>query len=238
MNRSIRCSLACLPLVVMALPLAATPVTGSAELDQQTALNQALDQAVVAMFEPGEPDPNWSKGGADVEKAIRARPGHVALEVDKDGDRAIWFFADRPASTYIPQGWELVTEIGQIDSPENAGLPLEIGQAEDGYYSVSRSNYERVGDAYCSSAPVTARLYKAKGSADGQMSPKVIDLIYRGMLERAKSKTVCERYDESGGQYLTRYYLKDGRSLPFFNEMSGTVSLEPQRPTEEMLLGE
>jgi hypothetical protein len=236
MLRSIRRTGALLALLAVPAALAASPSANpSAEAGVPEGMKLAVDQAIAVMFEPGDRDPNWNKGGVDLLKALADKPDQALLEVDTDGDRMIAFFADEPIGGIIPNDWELVTEVGQLEGPGNNRHPVEISEIDDGYYSVSRSSYERVGDAYCSTAPIGARLYQAKGAPQNEPGRKAITYLFRELLVRVATRKVCERYEANGGSYRASFFLEDGRSLPFFNQRSGTTTLIPRRPVSEML---
>lgn len=237
MNRSASCAISIFSLIALPAIVAATPVDSNAKVEQEAELLQALDGAIAAMFNPGELDPHWNKDGVDLEDAVKARPNQVLLEIDKEGERSIAIYSDRPIAEFIPVEWELVAEIGTENGQSNASEPIEISQLDDGYYIASRGPYEQVGDAFCSSIPTATRLYKVKGSRN-EMSPEIAAFIFREMLERAKPYTVCARTDIVGDGYRSRYFLKDGRSLPFFDEQGGKVTIVPLRPTAELLRAE
>ena len=237
MNRSTGRAISFLSLIALPAMAAATPADSPGQIEQAAALRQALDGAVETMFKPGELDPNWHKGGVDLEKAVRARPDHVLLEIDNEGERSIALYSDRPMAEFIPAEWELVAEIGTENRQANASEPIEISQLDHGYYVASRGPYEQVGDAFCSNIPTATRLYMVKGSRN-EMSPEIASFIFREMLERARPYTVCARTDVVGDGYRSRYFLKDGRSLPFFDEQGGKVTIVPLRPTLELLRGE
>lgn len=236
MKRTITRAITLLSLIAMPAALAAAP-SDSDQVELEAVMLQALDAAFEVMFKPGDPDPNWSKGGIDVEAAVEAKPNQALLEIDKDGERSITLYSDRPLAEFIPAEWELVAEIGSENQQSSAGEPIEISQLEDGYYIASRGPYERVGSATCSKVPEAARLYKVKGSSN-EMSPEIAELLFREMLERAKGYTVCVRTDVDGEGYRSKFFLKDGRPLPFFNERSGKATIVPLRPTAELLRGE
>ena len=237
MHRSTARIIPFLSLAVMLIaPVAAH--ADSPELGEHKAeFNKALDEAIEAMFKPGEMDPNWNKSGVDLEQLVRAKPNQVVVEVDKDGERSITLFSDRPIADFVPPEWEQIAEIGTGDARPEGSDPIEISQLDQGYYIASRSPTERVGGATCSDAPTTARLYKRKSDRDAAMPPEVAVFIFRGMLERAKSRTICTVHDVIGDGYRTRYFLKDGRSLPVFDDMTGKSTIVPLMPTVELLTG-
>lgn len=222
--------------------LGSAPVAAQAEGPELTQikaeLDKALDAAIDAMFQPGERDPNWNRSGVDLEQIIKSKPGHVVVEVDKEGERSISLYSDRPIADFIPPEWELVAEIGTDNSQPDVSAPIEISELEKGYYVASRSPFERVGDAFCSNIPATARLYKMKDAGELQMPPEIAAFVFRGMLERAKPYTVCARHDIIGDGYRARFFLKDGRSLPVFDDMTGKATIVPMRPTLELLKGD
>jgi len=227
-----------LSLVAFPAALMATTPVSSPQSDEKAALRQAIDQYMVTLFKPGEMDPNWNKEGADLAKALDAKPNHVLVEVDKDGRRSIMIYTGRSMTTFVPAEWELVTTVGRDDSNPSLNSPIEIGEIEDGYYSVSRSSDERVGDAYCSAAPDTAQLYRTKGAKEGGMTREMASFLFRELFERAKSITVCTRYDVTGIGFRAHHFLKDGRSLPAFDEASGITTIVPMQPTMELLKGD
>ena len=224
-----------LALIALSSAVSAEPANNPAKGDPQAVVGQLVDQAMAVMFKPGEQDPDWNKGGADVLGSLQAKPGHVLLDVDKDGERTITFFTDKPVAGLLPTDWELVTEIGQLEGAQSASLPVEIGDVDDGYYSVSRTRYERVGDAYCSSAPAGVRIYRQKGAPPTGVDQQMVTHLFRELLERSRRLTVCERFEASDEGYRPSYFLADGRALPFFNEKSGVTTLIAQRPVAEML---
>lgn len=226
-------------LSLIALPAlaAATPADSPGQVEQQAALSQVLDQAVEAMFAAGNPDPNWSKGGVDLEKLVKAKPDHVLLEIDNEGERTISLFTERHIAEFVPPEWELVAEIGEEDAKPSDSQPIEISQLDDGFFVASRGPFEQVGSAYCSNLPTVTRLYKVKG-ANSQLSPELAAFIFREMFERARSYTVCSRTDIAGEGYRNRYFFKDGRSLPFFDERSGKATIVPLRPIVDLLKAE
>lgn len=239
MKRSSSRIICFLSLAAIPAALAAAPDGEGAEFARQkAAVGQALDMAVELMFKPGELDPNWNKGGVDVEAAVKAKPGQVMVEVDRDGERSISLYSEKPIATFVPPEWEKIAEIGQDTAQADSSDPIEISELDEGYYVASRSTYERVGDAYCSNVPSSAQLYKAKGATDAEMSPEMAKFVFHGMLERAKPYTVCTRHDVVGEGYRARFFLKDGHSLPIFDEMTGTATIVPLRPTLELLKGE
>ena len=235
MLRSISHAVSALALTALSLAVSAEPANNPAKGDPKAAVGQLVDQAMAVMFKPGEQDPDWNKGGADVLGSLRGKPGHALLDVDKEGERTIIFFTDKPVAGLLPADWELVTEIGQLEDAQSASLPVEIGDVDDGYYSVSRTRYERVGDAYCSSAPTGVRIYRQKGAPQAGVDQQMVTHLFRELLERSKSLTVCERFEASEDGHRPSYFLPDGRALPFFNEKSGVTTLVAQRPIAEML---
>lgn len=233
--------------VICFLAFAAIPAAlGAAALEegpdfaeQKAAVGQALDAAVNLMFKPGALDPNWNKNGVDLEKLVKAKPNQALVEVDKDGERSISLYSDKPMAAFIPPEWEMIAEIGNDAPQADDRHPIEISELEDGYYVASRTTgYEKLGDAECSQVPASARLYKVKEGNEPAMSPEMAKFIFYGMLERAKPYTVCVRHDVVGEGYRARFFLKDGRSLPVFDDMTGTVTIVPLRPTLELLNGE
>ena len=237
MERSSSSIIAFLSLAAIPAALGAAPSANSETVAHEAELRKALDMAVEAMFTPGELDPHWNRGGIDLEQAVKARPNHVLVEVDKDGDRSVAIYSDRPVAEFIPPEWELLAEIG-TDQAQSERSPIEISELDDGYYVASRSPYWRVGEASCSNFPTSARLYKAKGAAETEMPPEIAKFIFREMLERAKPYTVCTRHDVVGEGYGTRYFFKDGRSLPFFDDRSGKSTIVPMRPISDLLKAE
>src|SRR5687768_18249742 len=115
MLRTIVHAVSALALVALSPALPAEPANNPAKSDPKVAIRQIVDQAITMMFNPGELDSNWNKGGVDVLGNLRAMPGHALLEVDKDGDRTILFYTDKPVASSLPGDWELVTEFGQIE---------------------------------------------------------------------------------------------------------------------------
>ena len=237
MVRSIFHAVSVVALAASSTASPATPNSDPVEVEQQALMSQILDQAMAEMFKTGEQDPKWNDGGVDPLRALQAKPGHVLLDVDKDGERTIIFYTDKPVAASVPDDWELMTEVGRIEGSENSSVPVEISEFDKGHYMVSRTRYERVGDAFCSSAPIAAQLYKRKGAPADEMGEGALIYMFRELMERAKTITVCERHEVSDGVYRSRYFLKDGRSLPFFDGETGAAKLVPQRPTAEMLEG-
>ena len=235
MKRSRR-AVALLSLIALPALATAAPADSPSQVEQEAALRQMLDEAIKAMFLAGDPEPNWSNGGVDLEKLVKAMPDHVLLEIDSEGERSISLYSERHIAEFIPADWELVAEIGQEDSKPSGGQPIEIGQLDDGYFVASRGASEQVGSAYCSNLPTVTRLYKVKGT-NSQLSPELAAFIFREMFRRAKSYTVCSRTDIAGEGYRNRYFLKDGRSLPFFDDRSGKVTIVPRRPITDLMKG-
>lgn len=213
---------------------AASDEVGSELAQQKAAVGQAIDEATELMFKPGELDPNWNKGGVDLEKAVKAKPNQALLEVDNDGERSILLYSEKPMVDFVPPEWELIAEIGNDTAQTDDTRPIEISELEGGYYVASRSTYERVGDAFCSPVPATAQLYKVKGASKPEMSPEIAKFIFHKLLDRAKPYTVCTRHDVVGIGYRARFFFKDGRSLPVFDDMTGIATIVPLRPTAEL----
>jgi hypothetical protein len=94
-----------LSLVAFPAALMATTPVSSPQSDEKAALRQAIDQYMVTLFKPGEMDPNWNKEGADLAKALDAKPNHVLVEVDKDGRRSIMIYTGRSMTTFVPAEW-------------------------------------------------------------------------------------------------------------------------------------
>lgn len=205
---------------------------------QKAAVGQALDMAVDLMFKPGALDPNWNRNGVDLEKLVKARPNQVLLEVDKDGERSISLYSDKRIADFIPPEWEMIAQIGQDGPDPDSSDQIEISKLEDGYYVASRSTEERVGESFCSQVPTSAQLYKVKGASEAAMSTEMAKFIFHGMMERARPYTVCARHDVVGEGYRARFFFKDGSSLPFFDDVTGTQTIVPLRPTLELLKGE
>lgn len=240
MRRTSGCIISFISLAMISAPLAAATQEEDPDFAaQKAAVGQALDLAVEMMFKPGALDPNWNKNGVDLEKLVKAKPNQVLVEVDKDGERSISLYSDKSIAEYIPAEWEKIAEIGNDAPQADDSHPIEISELEDGYYVASRTtNYEKVGDADCSQVPASAQLYKVKDGTQPAMSADMAKFIFHGMLERAKPYTVCVRHDVVGEGYRARFFLRDGRSLSVFDDLTGTVTIVPLRPTLELLRGE
>ena len=197
-------------------------------------IKKALRSRAGEIFKPGAHDPHWNKMGVDLEKLVTARPNQVLLEVEDNGDRSITFYSNRPIADFIPADWELVAEFGSDELHPEVSSPVDVSELSDGYYVASRAPNERVGDATCSPIPTAARLYKKKGVESGIPSD-IATLIFRETLDLGKPYTVCVRHDVAGDGYRSRYFFKDGRSLPTLEESAGTMKIVPMRPTAELL---
>lgn len=233
--------------IIFFLTLAAMPAGLAAAQDdenldfaaQKAAVGQALDMAVEMMFKPGALDPNWNRNGVDLEKLVKAKPNQVLVEVDKDGERSVSLYTEKPIGDFIPPEWEMIAEIGNDAPQADDRHPIEISQLENGYYVASRtSGYEKLGDAECSQVPASAQLYKVKEGIQPAMSAEMAKFIFHGMLERAKPYTICVRHDAVDEGYRARFFFKDGHSLPVFDDQAGKVTIVPLRPTLELLKGE
>jgi len=214
----------------------ATPTTPGRAEAEASAIDKSMDEAFSEMMKPGPVEPGWSKGGVDIDAAIRGKPGGAAknylLTIDKDGDRTLEIYAPDPVQGFVPVEWRLVSQTGSVEAVVTNSI-LGFGSFDKRYHYVIRTRGSRVGDTFCDDL-VGAQLYEdPTKSAD--MPAEVALGIFNFMARRTSGMTICTKYEGKGPDYSYRYYLTDGRSLPGLNEEGSVSSVVPAAPVIELL---
>lgn len=221
-------------------PAATTPTTETHPVDDVRAVVEAaLNQFEVKAMAPGPAEPGWSEAGTDLHALVDSRPGGRAanflLQEDKDGSRSVMILSPSSPLGLVPDTWSPIADIGDIESAAS-GTDFYIGHLEGPYYAVLRGSSRQVGKAYCSSGPVTARLYRRPEPADAdELAPEIMELLFGAVVRRLEKYEVCTRYDADGDGYRSRSFLPDGRSLPGLEESEERVTVVPAAPVETLL---
>lgn len=193
--------------------------------EQGLGVDGMLDEAMAELLKPGPKRPDWHKGGVDLHSLIAAAPGgalqNYILTIDKAGSRSVTIVGGRGAADLLPPSWKQVirvgrTPVGDIDSD------LTVGHLDGPYYFAGSQGRRRVGDAYCSSGPMSGVLYRDQDSdAATQLPEAMLKAVFEQMFARFESMTACWRYDRDGEFFRTSSFLEDGTSLPVLDETIG-----------------
>jgi hypothetical protein len=208
--------------------------------EQGMGMDAALDEIMAELTKAGPKRPDWNKGGADIRAEVTAAPGgsrqNYILTTDKAGSRTLTIVDGRGAADIIPSNWEKVVSIGKPPIGDIT-TDLTIGQLEGPYYFAGTQGRRRVGDAYCTSGPMSGTVYKDRnGSSDMDLPKAMAQAIFERMFEQFESMNACFRYDRDGDGFRTSNYLEDGSSLPKVDETIGErLQIVPAAPVDKLL---
>lgn len=236
MVRVLSFSCACLMLAGSA---AAVPSTDRVELEQQQALQEALDSATAQLMAPGPKLDNWNKGGVDIYRLLRTAPGGVSqnylLSTDRDGERDITVIDTEKTANYVPKSWNPVLREGTTQA-HGPSINLTLAPIDGPFFLAGWDKRRQVGDAFCSDGGMGAELYEAAGHHTEPELPRVlIPTMFVGMVKQLKDKVVCWRFDPDGAEYKVTYFLEDGSTLPAMNAYEERVRIVAAGPVDKLI---
>ena len=218
----------------------ATPTQDQVLIEQQLALQAAMDEISAELLKPGPKREGWDKGGVDLYQLVEAAPGgatrNYLLGIDKDGERTITIVGARDLSL-IPKQWQTITSAGSSTDVANSHS-LSIGKLEGKYYIVGWDNVRRVGNAFCSTGSIGGKLYERPDTGvPGEMPPEMMPAFFAATVQMLEKRPFCWRYDRVGDRYRTSYFLEDGRTLPMLDGTDEMTVIVPARSVETLLDG-
>ena len=216
----------------------ATPTQDQVLIEQQQALQAAMDAASAELLMPGPKREGWNKGGVDLDKIVQSAPGGVVknylLGIDKDGERTVTIIRARDL-LMVPADWKSVLDFGEIsDLATSDGL--SITRMDGAYYVAGWEHVRRVGNAFCSTGKFGAKLYNGPaGREKSELPSEMIPALFNVTMQLLQKRTICWRFDRVGNGYSTTYFLEDGRTLPALNEYAEVTTIVPAGPIEALL---
>lgn len=215
----------------------ATP-SGETAVNEQKAIEEAMDLAMAEMFRPGLVQDGWDRGGVDVYKIVESMPGgstgNFLLTVDNEGERSVEIVRARDRSALIPRDWKSVIRAGSAQTGSDADI-LAIMQLDGAFVIAGWESHRRVGDAFCSNGNIGAELYETNETAETEIPRELIPSVFHATIKHLESRTMCWRFDRDGDGFKITYFLEDGRMLPAFNSSSERVTIVAARPISELL---
>jgi hypothetical protein len=218
-------------------PLGEPATTEGARADRE--YEEAILAIRQAMFPAGERVENWNVGGADVEKAIRARGAdkYYLLESDSSaGSTLVSIFTERPIADFAPPTWRVAASFGTAETPL-ANPSVTFGFLTPRFVMAGRADGRRSGDSDCSDKIGHAILYEVPGAPRSPEDEDMPDLM-AGMMLAMEGQTVCSRYDGSPEEgYSVRNFLPDGRLLlnPDRSVPAARAAIVPAAPVDSLI---
>lgn len=240
MARRTRTALALSALLLSGIALAQTGQPGSSAADQGLGMQAVLDEAIAEMKTPGPKRPDWDRGGVDVRALVSAAPGGVRsnyiLTTDKSGSRTVTVVDGAGKTGIVPAQWKEVVRIGRPPTGDIV-TDLVIGALDEDFYFAGTQGRRRVGDAYCTSGPMSGVVYVDRRKAyKVEYPPEILKPMFEQMFGQFESMTSCFRYDRDGHAFRISNFLEDGSTLPVVDETLGErLQIVPAGPIDELL---
>ena len=213
---------------------------GSKAADQGLGPQAVMDEIIAEMKKPGPKRADWSKGGIDVRGLAAAAPGgtrqNYILTTDKGGSRSITVVDGAGATGIIPANWKEVVRIGKPPTGDIT-TDITIGSLDQSYYFAGTQGRRRVGDAYCTSGPMSGVLYMDKNRPpETELPEDMLKAMFEQMFEQFEALSSCYRYDADGASFRTSSFLEDGSTLPVVDETVGErLQIVSAGPVDQLL---
>jgi hypothetical protein len=234
MCRVLRLLLASLLLIApSAASAAAQEVTGFLTLEQ---MQEAVARMRETMFAPGAAVPDWNRGGANPDSALRAAGAdRFYYLLRKTGGDGVAILTERPLASFVPEGWRIVDTYG--DSSARVGNAIVQFEAFSERYVIGvRAGSERRGDVDCIEGIANAALYERPGARRGA-DDDTIPLLFRLGLLAGEGQTICTRYDgDRATGWRGRNFTPDGRRLPQLDDEHEVLTIVPAAPIESLIV--
>lgn len=218
----------------------ATPDNEISTIEQQQALQAAMDSAFAKMMEPGPKQDGWDKGGIDIFKLVAEEPGgskqNYLLTVDKDGERSVTVVGAGALAPYVPMSWSAVLHAGISQQPDQSDN-LTLTGVDGPFYLAGWDAQRKVEDAFCSTGRMGGFLYEAQTDKKGEVPREFVPIIFNSFVKRLQDQSLCWRYDRQGDGFRTTYFLEDGRTLPALNAYQERVTIIKASSIEALLNG-
>ena len=223
-------------LLCLLLPRAAAAQTDQLNPEGGFADLQAMvAQMRTALYTPGEQVPDWDRGGADPDAALRAAgiDSHY-FAVDGSTGRSIGIITARPLTAFAPSTWRVIDTYGSSATRlDNPSLLFELLSHR---YAVGiRANGRRVRDADCVEPVANATLYEIPG-AEAHQGDEMIPVLFRVLLLAGEGQVVCSRSEGSARTgWHGRSFTEDGHRLPELDEQDQLLTIVPAGPIERLV---